>query len=103
MLTATKEHGNAENGLDPEQVQNTLNVFQSQAEAISTLTTKLTNEVNNNIGPGKPAWEGPRADHFANTWESEFKPALTKLRTALDEAAKELVNVRQQAEGVLGA
>lgn len=90
-------------GLDPEQVSATRGVFLSQANAVTDLTNRLSNEVTNNIGPGRPAWEGPRADQFVNTWNSEFKPALDKLRQALDEAVKELDNVRQQAEGVLGS
>jgi uncharacterized protein YukE len=90
-------------GLDPEQVTATKGVFTAQSQAVADLTTRLSNEVQNNIGPGRPAWEGPRADQFVATWTNEFKPALDKLRLALDEAAKELENVRQQAEGVLGS
>jgi uncharacterized protein YukE len=90
-------------GLDPEQVNATRTVFVTQADAVTELTTRLTNEVQNNIGAGRPAWEGPRADQFVNTWNGEFKPALDKLRQALDEAIKELESVRQQAEGVLGS
>lgn len=89
-------------GVDPDQITRTKGVFDQQALAIADLTSKLSNEVQNNVGAGKPAWEGPRADTFATTWNSEFKPALDKLRTALEEASRELQKALQDATAALG-
>jgi uncharacterized protein YukE len=35
-------------------------------------------------------WRGPAADRFRQAWEGDFEPALTRLQTALGEAAQEV-------------
>jgi WXG100 family type VII secretion target len=35
-------------------------------------------------------WVGPAAERFKSEWEADFKPALGKLRTALQEASTEV-------------
>ena len=53
---------------------------------LDALIRALGSEVSANVGTGKPAWEGTQASEFENSWNSEFKQSLEKLREALEGA-----------------
>lgn len=61
--------------------------FTQEASTIASLISSLTGEVNNVIDVG---YKGPAATRFKGAWDSEFKPALTRLQTALEEASAEI-------------
>lgn len=78
--------------INPEIAQGTANVFNSKSIELSDIITAIGNQVNASIGSGKPGWEGSQADLFVSSWETEFKPALNKLVTALGDARKLLTD-----------
>lgn len=61
--------------------------FTQEASTIAGLISTLTGQVNNVIDVG---YKGPAATRFKGAWDSEFRPALTRLQTALEEAATEI-------------
>ena len=70
-----------------EQLQSNLN---NQAGEVLDLMNKLSSDL------GNTWWQGGAADRFRTDWETEYKPALTRLSNALDDAATE-VGRRAQA------
>jgi uncharacterized protein YukE len=45
-------------------------------------------------------WRGPAADRFRQAWDGDFEPALSRLQSALDEAAQE---VQRRHDALLAA
>lgn len=69
--------------------------FDTQSQAVQTLTSDLENQVNM-ISAGE--WEGPAAQRFMDAWSSQFRPALQNLHQALTEAGAEVENRRLALE-----
>ena len=74
-----------------EEMSNLQNTFTQQAVASDDLRRTLESAVQTHITAN---WEGPAAEAFREAWNSQFSPALTKLREALDDAAREVQNRR---------
>lgn len=73
--------------IHPELATGVANMFNQKATVdLESLISSLDSKVNSEIGDGKPAWEGQQAREFEQAWNSEFKPALKKLQTALLDA-----------------
>ncbi len=77
--------------INPELAQSVSGTFGNKSADLSSIISALDAEVNNQIGTGKPAWEGNQADAFDQSWTTEFRPALQKLVDALD-GARDLLN-----------
>jgi len=69
--------------------------FDTNAQNVQTLTSDLDSQVAM-ISGGE--WEGPAAQRFLEAWNSQFKPALQNLNTALTEAGAEVENRRAALE-----
>lgn len=67
--------------MNPEDLLNLRHVFDSQAEAVTSLQSTVQSAVDGTV------WESPAATEFRNVWSSEFVPALNNLREALTNAA----------------
>jgi WXG100 family type VII secretion target len=80
-------------GGDMAQMESLKGTFTKNANSVATLTGELQQQVDTIVGTG---WEGPAANNFREAWASQFKPALDKLKAALDEAARE-VDKRREA------
>jgi WXG100 family type VII secretion target len=63
--------------------------FDKESHTVSELTSAIDGQLNNTW------WVGPAADRFRQAWDSEYKPALAKLRNALTEAGAEVAKRRQ--------
>ncbi len=68
--------------------------FDRRAEEVNGLTSTLSAQVE----PGATAWSGPGADNFRSAWNGDFKPALSKLETALREASVAVGTYRDNIE-----
>ena len=68
--------------------------FETKAGEVQALTGELSAKVD----PAATAWQGPGADNFRAAWNGDFKPALTKLETALEEAAVAVGKYRENIE-----
>lgn len=55
------------------------------ADILSTIRSQL----------GNTYWEGPAANRFRESWQSEFEPMLTKLQNQLGEAGQEVSRRRE--------
>jgi uncharacterized protein YukE len=60
------------------------------ADVLSTIRSQL----------GNTYWEGPAANRFRESWQSEFEPMLQKLQNQLGEAGQE---VSRRREGLVKA
>jgi WXG100 family type VII secretion target len=60
--------------------------FTTQSGTVETLTSTIENQL------GNTWWIGPAAERFKEAWASDFKPALARLKVALDDAAREVHN-----------
>jgi WXG100 family type VII secretion target len=60
------------------------------ADILSTIRSQL----------GNTYWEGPAANRFRESWQSEFEPMLQKLQNQLGEAGQE---VSRRREGLVKA
>lgn len=69
--------------INPEVAQGVAGSFTTNAGQLEGIIKALDQQVSNNVGSGKPGWEGKQADDFDNSWNTEFKPALNKLVEAL--------------------
>ncbi len=69
--------------INPEVASGVARSFNSQGQVVDAVLKALDPQVMNNVGSGKPGWEGRQADEFLHAWSNEFKPALTKLADAL--------------------
>lgn len=67
--------------MNPEDLLNLRRVFDTQAEAVTSLQTTVQGAIDGTV------WESPAATEFRNVWGSEFVPALNNLRDALARAA----------------
>jgi WXG100 family type VII secretion target len=77
-----------------EEMQALSSTFTREAGNVSELTSTVDGQVANTW------WVGPAADRFREAWQSQFKPMLANLQTALDEASTEVrnrANALQQA------
>jgi WXG100 family type VII secretion target len=72
--------------INPDIAEGVASNFGNKANDLSALISVLSNEVNANVGSGKPAWEGQQANDFEASWNNEFKPSLQKLVDALNGA-----------------
>lgn len=84
-------------GGDLEAMDRLKSKFDQQSAAVESLMADLQSQVNTIV---QVSWEGPRANEFASAWNDQFKPALTKLKAALGEAAREVAETRRGYEQV---
>lgn len=75
-------------GGELEQLVTLRGVFDREAGTVDELTRAIRSQL------AGTSWEGPAADRFRQLWESEFEPGMSKLRTALQEAALEVARRR---------
>jgi len=78
-----------------EEMSNLQKTFTTQASATGDLQRQLNTAVDTHITAD---WEGPAALAFRDAWQQQFKPALDKLQTALNDAASEVRNRREAIE-----
>lgn len=69
-------------------------LFENKSGEVESLTRALDARVK----PGATAWSGPGADKFRSAWESDFAPAMDKLKIALNEAATAVGKYRLNIE-----
>jgi WXG100 family type VII secretion target len=67
--------------MNPEDLLNLRQVFDTQSEAVTSLQSAVQGAVDGTN------WESPAANEFRNVWAGEFVPALNNLREALSNAA----------------
>ncbi|HSV38396.1 MAG TPA: WXG100 family type VII secretion target [Nocardioidaceae bacterium] len=63
--------------------------FDREAGTVDELTRTIRGQL------ASTTWEGPAADRFRQMWEAEFEPNMSKLRTALQDAALEVSRRRE--------
>ena len=82
-------------GGELEQLVTLRGVFDRESGSVEELTRTIRGQLANT------SWEGPAADRFRQMWDAEFEPNLSKLRTALQDAALEVSRRREalQAAG----
>jgi WXG100 family type VII secretion target len=76
-------------GGELEQLVTLKGVFDREAGTVDELTRAIRGQL------ASTTWEGPAADRFRQMWEAEFEPNLSKLRTALQDAALEVSRRRE--------
>jgi WXG100 family type VII secretion target len=76
-------------GGELEQLVSLKAVFDREAGTVDELTRTIRGQL------ASTAWEGPAADRFRQMWDAEFVPNLSKLRTALQDAALEVSRRRE--------
>ena len=69
--------------------------FDTNAGTVEELTSALDGQVSM-ITNGE--WEGPAAQRFMEAWNSQFRPALQNLKSALADAAAEVQTRRNAIE-----
>lgn len=72
--------------MNPEDLLRLRSVFDSQSEAVQSLTSTVQGAIDGTV------WESPAGNEFRNLWQSEFVPALNNLREALTRAAAGVQN-----------
>ena len=72
--------------INPDAAEIVMQNFGTKATELGSIISSLSRNVNENVGDGKPAWEGQQARDFSTSWETEFKPSLQKLVDALNGA-----------------
>jgi WXG100 family type VII secretion target len=75
-------------GGELEQLATLRGVFDREAGSVEELTRSIRSQL------AGTSWQGPAADRFRQAWEAEFEPNLSKLRTALQDAALEVARRR---------
>lgn len=58
-----------------------------------TVVDKLVGDIDKDLGA--TYWEGPAADRFKTTWNTDYKKMLNNLKTALMDASSEVARRRQ--------
>lgn len=76
-------------GGEIEQLVTLRGVFDREAGSVEELTRSIRSQL------AGTSWEGPAADRFRQLWDSEFEPSLSKLRSALQDAALEVSRRRE--------
>jgi WXG100 family type VII secretion target len=76
-------------GGELEQLVSLRGVFDREAGSVDELTRSIRGQL------ASTTWEGPAADRFRQMWDAEFEPNLSKLRTALQDAAMEVSRRRE--------
>lgn len=76
-------------GGELEQLVTLRGAFDREAGSVDELTRNIRGQLNGTT------WEGPAADRFRQMWEAEFEPSLSKLRSALQDAALEVSRRRE--------
>ena len=79
-------------GGDLEQLTQLKAVFDREAQSVDELTRAIRTQL------AGTTWQGPASHRFRQTWESEYEVSLSKIRTALQEAAVEVARRRQALE-----
>ena len=82
-------------GGEIEQLGQLKTTFDRESRTVEELTRVIRGQLQTTV------WEGPAADRFRQMWDAEFEPNLSKLRTALQDAALEVSRRREalQAAG----
>ena len=73
--------------VNPEVASRVADTFTSKRGMLDEIITAIDTQVRDNIGNGKPGWEGKQATEFVTAWETEFKAALGRLAEALGGSA----------------
>jgi WXG100 family type VII secretion target len=76
-------------GGELEQLVSLRATFDREAGSVDELTRTIRGQL------GSTTWEGPAADRFRQMWDAEFEPNLSKLRSALQDAALEVSRRRE--------
>jgi hypothetical protein len=71
---------------DLDQLGGLQRTFHRYSQDVEDLMRALTQELNGTY------WKGRRAENFVHAWETEYRPTLTRLATALVEAGDECGN-----------
>lgn len=79
----------AEIGGGIEQLQQLQISFNNQGEAVTTLMAAIDRDLGNTY------WVGPAAERFKDSWNSQYKTALTNLRQGLIDAGQEVGRRRE--------
>ena len=75
-------------GGEIEQLSALQSTFNTQSGAVEDLKRILSGQLSNTV------WQGPAADRFRSSWESDFSPALVRLAQALNDAGTEVARRR---------
>ncbi len=65
-------------GMDTTVIQELLNTFRTQIEAVNTVVSAIDTAISTHIGDGK-TWAGPDANQFDATWNGEQRNALMRV------------------------
>ncbi|MEL7975456.1 WXG100 family type VII secretion target [Isoptericola sp. F-RaC21] len=69
-------------GLNPEEMQQLVQVLRKKADKIEELVGKLNQQVK------ATTWDGPDAERFKSEWESKHQTALKQVATALEQISQ---------------
>lgn len=83
-------------GMDVEQVQQLGNNLKNQAEAIQG----VINAVNGLVDNSQAIWKGKDAGDFLGWWNNEHRPALERVRQAVDGLGQSALNNAEDQMGV---
>ena len=84
-------------GLDPDALTNLQRQLRADADAITSLATKLDGLLRS------AWWEGPDATKFRGEWDGTHKTQLTRIAAELNGAAQQVAaNVTQQTQASSG-
>jgi WXG100 family type VII secretion target len=71
-------------GADMGQLEQLKGTFDRESQDVARLTSAISGQLSST------SWQGPAADRFRNSWNSEFAPSLRRLEQALQEASAEI-------------
>jgi len=74
---------------DIEQLMTLQQAFTRHAQSVEELTSAIRSQLHST------RWEGPAADRFRNSWNTEFETALRRLGEALTDCSGEVSRRRE--------
>ena len=84
-------------GANPEQLTTLGTTLKQQVPPIETLVRTVTSVLAGTM------WEGPARQRFEEDWNSTFRTALERLKTAFESAGNDCVMRAQDLERVMGS
>ena len=79
-------------GMDPQEVSNLANQFNSAAQQINTLIQNITSALNSTT------WMGPDQQQFSGDWSGQHVPALKAVSNCLETERQYLLKKVQEQE-----
>lgn len=76
-------------GAEMGQLEALKNTFDREAQNVGELTSTISGQL------GNTWWQGPAADRFRGSWESDYQPMLQRLQQSLQEASGEVARRHQ--------